>query len=89
MHATENNHIELVNYLIDIGADYFQKDFEGNNILAYAKKTYDESKNSSLFGLYINLSVNPYDKNNVGSSIYDKIIEENNQNLIRIIKGES
>lgn len=59
MVATYNNQIEIVKYLLDNGADVNAVNYNGTNLLMYAKDAFLKTNDSTLLELYLNW-ISPY-----------------------------
>jgi methionyl-tRNA formyltransferase len=57
MVATYNNRKNVVKYLVSVGADIWQVNYNGTNLLMYAKETYKIYKDDYLFKLYKRLGL--------------------------------
>lgn len=74
--ATYNNSIDIVNYLIELGADVRAKNYHGTNLLMYAKEAYLRTGDSTLFSKYIELGLDIGEKDIYGLTICDYIKKE-------------
>ncbi|MGL5931842.1 MAG: formyltransferase family protein [Cetobacterium sp.] len=74
--ATYNGHIEIVEFLIGIGANIELANFNGTNLLMYAKDFYKKSKNKYLFNLFLDLGITKDKKDYFGKSLNDYLKEE-------------
>ena len=74
--ATYNNHVELVKYLISVGADLYIKDNDGANLLMYAKDVYLKYGDPELFLLYQRLGLDVSLTDYYGNDIIDYIKKE-------------
>lgn len=88
--ATYNNQIEIVKYLISMGADIQVKNINGTNLLMYAKDAYINSGNIELFRMFFELGLDikacDYDGKNVddymkeiGRTVQDLFVEMNKE----------
>lgn len=60
--ATYYNQINIVKYLISVGADIHVKNNNGTNLLMYAKEAYLKTKDCTLYGLYKELGLSEKEK---------------------------
>jgi methionyl-tRNA formyltransferase len=74
--AVYNNNLEMVEYLINRGADINVKNINGTNLLMYAKNCYVNSGDSSIFELLISKGLSPESKDYIGKSLLDYCAEE-------------
>lgn len=92
--ATYNNQIEIVKYLISEGANINIKNNNGTNLLMYAKDTYVNTGDDTLFRLFykMGLSAYEYDYNQKNLLDYikenemDNAFKENMLNILQIRK---
>ena len=85
MVATYNNQIPIVYTLIGCGADIFAKNYNGTNLLMYAKDAYLQSGNSELFELFVKLGISPDAKDYKGNSLWDYLNEE--KTLLEVLES--
>lgn len=71
--ATYNNHLNIVKYLIKAGADIFVKNYNGTNLLMYAKEAYKQYGDRKLFELYKKLGLSMQESDEKGFNVIDYI----------------
>lgn len=71
--ATYYGHKEIVKWLIANGADIEITNYNGTNLLMYAKESYIKSGDAELFALYRKLGLNIYEADNYGMNVLDYI----------------
>ena len=67
--ATYNNQHEVVNYLINIGADITACNHNGTNVLMYAKEAYLHKGDRRLYDLFVSLGLKPEKQDFLGKSL--------------------
>ncbi len=75
--GTYNNQIEIVKYLITVGADIHATNKNGTNLLMYAKEAYIKSGNSALFRLFTQMGLSVRKKDYMGRDLLSYIADEN------------
>lgn len=75
--ATYNNHKDIVNYLIGIGADIYVKNNNGTNLLMYAKDVYLNFHDNALYKLYKEYGLNEYDTDYEDKDLFYYMKEDN------------
>lgn len=73
MVATYHNRVEIVKYLIALGADVYAKNYNGTNILMYAKDAFLHTGDATLMKLYLQLGLKAEDRDYRGKNLYDYI----------------
>lgn len=68
--ATYNNQKEIVNYLITLGADVHVKNYNGTNLLMYAKNTYLDHDDTTLLKQIYAMGVEPEGKDYMGYDLF-------------------
>lgn len=86
MVATYHNNIEIAKYLLINGADINAVNYNGKNLLMYAKDTFMEKNDSTLFDLYLNLGIEPTRKDYSGHDLY--FYTKDNEKLKRYLMKE-
>ncbi|BCN32520.1 formyltransferase family protein [Anaeromicropila herbilytica] len=81
MVATYNGHTEVVKYLISVGANIYDVNNNGTNLLMYAKEAFRKTGNVELFELYINLGIDYNIKDYYNKSLIDYCREDNIKNI--------
>lgn len=74
--ATYNNQIDIVNYLIENGANINDKNYHGTNLIMYAKEAYRKTGDRTLFDFYKNAGLDINEKDEYGLSVVDYINKE-------------
>lgn len=74
--ATYNNHFDVVTYLIDVGASIYAKNYNGTNLLMYAKEAYKQFGDRRLFDLYKDLGLDIFEKDEYGLNVVDYIKQD-------------
>lgn len=69
--AVYNNNFEMVKFLYEKGADINILDYNGNNLLMYAKKCYMSFKDAVIFDFLYERGLNPNKTNYLGKNVYD------------------
>ena len=69
--ATYNGHLSIVEYLISVGADIYDKNYNGTNLLMYAKEYFLTSGDSRLLTMYLNMGVSISETDNKGYNFID------------------
>ena len=69
--ATFNNNIEIVKLLISLGADIYTENYNGTNLLMYAKECYLITGNIELLKLYLDLGLDIYKKDNNDKNVLE------------------
>lgn len=69
--ATYCGQRNVVEYLLSIGANIFDTNYNGTNLLMYAKEVYVKTGNSGLFDLFLELGVDPEQEDDYGKSVLD------------------
>lgn len=77
MVATYYNQIEIVSFLISIGADIWDVNNNGTNMLMYAKEAYKRFEDSRLYRLYKKLGLKEERKDYTGNNLYYYLNKEN------------
>lgn len=75
MVAAYNNHIEIVYYLLSMGADIGAVNNNGTNLLTYAKDAFLNTGDATLLRLFLELGLSPETKDYRGKSLWDYIYE--------------
>lgn len=75
MVAAYNNHIEVVYYLLSMGADIDAVNNNGTNLLMYAKEAFLNTGDATLLRLFLELGLSPETKDYRGKSLWDYILE--------------
>lgn len=68
--ATYNNQKAVVNYLLSKGADVQVKNHNGTNLLMYAKNTYLNTGDSTLFELMLEKGIRPEEADYMGYDLF-------------------
>lgn len=68
--ATYNNQVEVVKYLLKEGANMHVKNYNGTNLLMYAKDTYLNKGDNFLFKLFYKLGIKPEECDYYGRDLY-------------------
>jgi len=71
--ATYNNQIEIVKYLLSVGADITVRNNNGTNILMYAKDAYVNTGDNTLLKLFLELDLDIYQKDYNDKCLIDYI----------------
>lgn len=74
--ATYNGHLEIVNYLISIGADIYETNYNGTNLLMYAKEAYLRNGNNQIFLKYLQMGLDINREDNQGKNVLDYLQED-------------
>ena len=74
--ATYNGNVEMVKYLIQLGADIYVNNWNGTTLLMYAKDAGINSGNWTIFRLLVDLGLDCNKKDYYGRSIADYISSE-------------
>ena len=82
--ATYNNQKHVVDYLLEKGADVYVKNYNGTNLLMYAKNTYLDTNDSDLFELMLEKGIKPEDVDYSGYDLlyYIKNIDVNKREIL-------
>lgn len=82
--AAYNNQKEIVDYLLQLGADVHVKNHNGTNMLMYAKNTYLDYGDSSILEQIYHLGVVPEEEDYMGYDLYHYIenIEQDKKDSI-------
>lgn len=75
--ATYFGNIEIVKYLISIGADIKIRNFNGTNLLMYSKENYKKTNNRELYDLFLTLGISKNQKDYYNKSLKDYLEIEN------------
>lgn len=75
--CTYNGYIEAVEFLIGIGADITLKNYNGTNVLMYAKEAYIKTKKRNLLDFFLELGCSLEEKDYKGKNLLDYINIEN------------
>ncbi len=75
--ATYNNQVEIVQFLIAIGADSYTVNRNGTNLLMYAKEAYKNSGDNTLFKLFANMGLSVRKRDYMERDLLSYIAEEN------------
>lgn len=87
--ATYNNQKEIVNFLLEKGADVFAKNHNGTNLLMYAKNTYLNTSDSSMLELMLEKGIKPDETDYMGYDLFYYIQDidvEKKKVLLNILK---
>ncbi|WP_300759228.1 formyltransferase family protein [uncultured Brachyspira sp.] len=84
MVATYNNNKEIFYLLLKYGANIYEKNWNGTNLLMYAKDCYVKTLDSELFEYLYDLGLSIYEKDFNGKSLVDYCYEETIKNIGRI-----
>ena len=87
--AVYNNQKEVVDYLLQIGADAFVKNHNGTNLLMYAKNTYLNHGDTELFEHIYQLGITPEEEDYMGLSLFyyiEDIEPKQKEKLLDILK---
>jgi len=76
MVATYHNQIEIVSFLICIGADIWDVNNNGTNMLMYAKEAYKRFGDNRLYRLYKKLGLQEEREDYFGNNLYHYLSEE-------------
>lgn len=85
--ATYNNQKEVVDYLLDLGADVHVKNHNGTNLLMYAKNTYLNHDDATLLEKVYQLGIRPEETDYMGLDLYYYIedVEASKKDVIRSV----
>ena len=81
--AVYNNNIEIVKFLISIGANIYTENYNGTNLLMYAKDCYLNTKDKTLLELFINLGLDIYKRDFKNRNVLDYCSEELKEKIIK------
>lgn len=87
--AIYNNKKDIVKTLLLNGADLSICNFKGTTPLMYARSAYSEHKDSEILQLLLKLGVDIHQKDYSNKSVLDYCIENNEIEVLNIIKGEN
>lgn len=74
--ATYNGHMDIVKYLLSAGADIYDTNYNGTNLLMYAKEPFLRTGNSEMFKLIWNLGISPEIQDFYGKSLIDYLAQD-------------
>lgn len=74
--ATYNGHKEVVKFLVGLGANINLTNFNGTNLLMYAKDFYKNSNNREIYDFFIRLGLKKEQTDYFGKSLIDYLNEE-------------
>lgn len=74
--ATYNGHMDIVKYLLSVGADIYDTNYNGTNLLMYAKEPFLRTGNSEMFKLIWNLGISPEIQDFYGKSLIDYLAQD-------------
>ncbi|NME35816.1 MULTISPECIES: formyltransferase family protein [Fusobacterium] len=74
--ATYNNHKDIVEYLISIGADIYTTNYNKTNLLMYAKEAFLNKNDIYLLELFLKLGLNIFEEDIFGKNLLDYCNEE-------------
>ena len=80
--ATYNNNVKVVEYLISVGADINITNYNGTNLLMYAKEAYIRTGDRTLFDLLVKKGLNCSKKDLYGKNVIDYIKEQGVNELL-------
>lgn len=69
--AVYHNNLEMVKYLLERGADPFITNYNGTNLLMYAKDCFMNTNDNSMFEYIIKLGISPKTRDYTGKSLID------------------
>lgn len=81
--AVYNNNIEVVKYLISLGANIYTENYNGTNLIMYAKDCYLNTKDSTLLELFISLGLDIYKKDFKNKNVLDYCSDELKERIIK------
>ena len=84
MVATYNGHIEIVKWLILNGADIFAVNYNGTNLLMYAKEAWLRTSARDLFDLYVSLGLDIERCDYYGKNVYDYLDNSDREKLLKV-----
>lgn len=76
MVAVYTNNLEMLYFLLSKGADITIKDYNGMNLLQYAKMCYEKYHDDNIFNILYDAGVSIYEEDYQGKSFVDYCIEE-------------
>lgn len=82
--ATYNNYFDVVRYLITIGANVYAKNYNGTNLLMYAKEAYKQFGDRRLFDLYKDLGLDIFETDEYGLNVVDYIKQDGLTELLQM-----
>jgi len=88
--ATYNNQKEVVDYLVEMGADVHVKNHNGTNLLMYAKNAYLNHNDTELLEKIYELGVKPEEEDYLGLDLFSYIeeVEADKKEIIyKIVKN--
>lgn len=74
--AVYNNNQEIVRFLLKHGASIQDKNYNGTNLLMYAKDCYKNTGDSRLFKMLLKQGIKPEEKDIFGKNVIDYCLEE-------------
>ncbi len=80
--ATYNNNVKIVEHLIISGADINITNYNGTNLLMYAKDAYIRTGDRTLFDLFVRKGLNYGDTDLFGKNVLDYIKEQGINELL-------
>jgi methionyl-tRNA formyltransferase len=80
-----NNHLDLVKYLINAGANLLTTNYKGTNLLMYARSAGKITKDYSMFKFLLTKEIDINWKDDRGLSVLDYATKEKQNSLINII----
>ena len=85
--ATYNSQVEIVRLLISLGANIYDTNYSGTNLLMYAKDSYLKTNNDELLRLYLNLGISIYQKDKKGKNLLDYCDENLKIKIIELMNN--
>lgn len=85
--ATYNNQKEIVEYLLALGAEVHVKNYNGTNLLMYAKNTYLDHNDVDLLKKIYELGIKPEEKDYLGLDLYyyiNEIEEDKKREILKV-----
>lgn len=74
--ATYHGNMEVVKYLISIGADIHDKNYNGTNLLMYAKEVFLRDGNTELFQMLYDMGLDVEENDDYGKNVIDYLKED-------------